>query len=169
MSEALEYLARALPIGAGATALMDVVAAARTWLFGVPAADYALVGRWLASLTCGRFRHDPIGASPPVRGELLIGWTAHYLIGIAFATLLLVLWGLDWACRPTIGPAMIVGIASVAAPFLLMQPGMGAGIAASRTPRPGVARLRSLFTHAIFGVGLYAAGSITSLLGTFRC
>lgn len=52
----------------------------------------------------------------------------------------------------------------MAAPFLLMQPGMGAGIAASRTPRPTIARLHSLLTHAIFGLGLYAASRITSLI-----
>jgi Protein of unknown function (DUF2938) len=46
-----------------------------------------------------------------------------------------------------------------------MQPGMGAGIAASRTPRPAVARLHSLVTHGIFGLGLYAAGWMTSLVG----
>jgi hypothetical protein len=39
-----------------------------------------------------------------------------------------------------------------------MQPGMGLGIAASRAPDPRAARLRSLTTHAIFGLGLYAAG-----------
>lgn len=169
MREALEYLLPALLLGAAATVFMDAVAAVRKWLFGVPSADYGLVGRWVAHMPRGRFRHDPIGASPPVRGERLIGWVAHYLIGVAFATLLLAIWGPDWACRPTIGPALIVGIGSVAAPFLLMQPGMGAGFAASRTPRPAVARLRSLVTHAFFGVGLYAAGSITSLLRTFHC
>lgn len=162
MSEALEYLVRAVLIGVGATAFMDVAAAARKRLFSIPSSDYALVGRWLAYLACGRFRHDPIAASPPVRSEHLIGWTAHYLIGIALATLLLAIWGLDWTCRPTMAPALIVGIGSVAAPFLLMQPGMGAGIAASRTPRPALARLRSLVTHALFGVGLYVAGSIIS-------
>jgi hypothetical protein len=58
---------------------------------------------------------------------------------------------------------MIVGIGSVVAPFLLMQPGMGAGIAASRTPKPGAARLNSLVTHAVFGLGLYAAGWLWSI------
>jgi hypothetical protein len=167
--EVLEYLMHALLIGVGATAFMDAVAVIRKWLFGVPSPDYALVGRWLTYVARGRFRHDPIGTSPPVRGEHVIGWTAHYLIGIAFATILLAIWGLDWTCHPTIGPALIVGIGSVAAPFLLMQPAMGAGIAASRTPRPAAARLRSLVTHAIFGVGLYAAGSMTSLLGMLHC
>jgi hypothetical protein len=143
---------------------MDIWTAARKQLLGIPALSYGLVGRWLAYLARGRFRHDRIAASPPVRGERLIGWTAHYLIGVAFAAMLLAIWGLDWARLPTIGPAVIIGIGSVAAPFLLMQPGMGAGIAASRTPRPAAARLQSLVTHGIFGLGLYAAGRVMSLL-----
>ena len=157
----------ALLIGAGATAVMDISAVVMTWLLGVPLPNYGLVGRWLASMVRGRFRHDPIAASPPVRNERLIGWTAHYLIGVAFAAILLAIWGLDWARHPRIVPALIVGIGSVAAPFLLMQPGMGAGIAASRTPRPAVARLRSLTTHGIFGLGLYAAGWVRTLLDSF--
>jgi hypothetical protein len=154
----------AILIGTGATAVMDIWGVARKRLLGVPAMNYALVGRWLVYLGRGRFRHDPIAASPPVRGERPIGWTAHYLIGIAFAWLLLAVFGLDWVRHPTLGPALIVGVGSVAAPFLLMQPGMGAGIAASRTPRPAAARLQSLATHAIFGLGLYVAGWGTRLL-----
>ena len=163
----MDYLASTLVIGTGATLVMDGWGLARKRLLGMPAMDYGLVGRWLAYLPRGRFRHDPIAASPPVQGERLIGWTAHYLIGIAFAAVLLAVWGLDWARRPTLGPALIVGIASVAAPFLLMQPGMGAGLAASRTPRPAAARLQSLVTHAIFGLGLYAAGRSATLLHKF--
>ena len=74
------------------------------------------------------------------------------------------IWGLAWIQRPTIGPALIVGIGTVAAPFLLMQPGMGAGIAASRTPRPAAARIQSLVTHAVFGLGLYATAWIARSL-----
>lgn len=163
----MDYLVCAVLIGAGATAVMDLWAIARKSLLGIPPANYGLVGRWLAYLARGRFRHDAIAASPPVRRERLIGWTAHYLIGIAFAAVLLAIWGVDWIRHPTLGPALIVGIGSVAAPFLLMQPGMGAGIAASRTPRPAAARIQSLVTHAIFGLGLYAAGWITRWLYPF--
>ena len=159
----MDYTISALSIGLGATAVMDVWAIARQRLLGIPPLNYELVGRWLAYLTRGRFRHDPIAASPPVLGERAIGWIAHYVIGIAFAAILLALWGLDWARHPTLFPALIVGIGSVAAPFLLMQPGMGAGIAASRTPRPAAARIQSLLTHAIFGLGMYAAAWVTSL------
>ena len=165
MTEAADFLLHAFLIGLGATAVMDIGAAARTRLRGTPPPDYGLVGRWLAHLARGRFHHDPIAASPAVRGERVIGWAAHYLIGICFAVILLAIWGVEWARQPTIGPALVVGVGSVAAPFLLMQPGMGAGIAASRTPRPAAARLRSLVTHGIFALGLYAAGWVTSWLG----
>ena len=167
MSVFVDYLVGAVLIGTGATAVMDIWTAVRKLLLGIRPADYGLVGRWLVYLTRGRFRHDPIAASPPVRGERVIGWIAHYLIGIAFAAVLLAIWGLDWARNPTIAPALIVGIGSVAAPFLLMQPGMGAGIAGNRTPRPAAARIQSLVTHAIFGLGLYAAGWAVNLLRVF--
>jgi hypothetical protein len=148
----------AILIGAGATAFLDLVSAARTRLFGTPKADYALVGRWIAHMAWGRFIHDAIAKSAPIKGERAIGWIAHYLTGIAFAAILVAVWGVASARRPTLIPALIVGVGSVAAPFLLMQPGMGAGLFANRTPNPNAARLRSITTHAIFGLGLYAAG-----------
>jgi hypothetical protein len=154
----MDYFVGILLTGIGATAVMDLWAIARKRLFGIAAPNYGLVGRWLGHMPKGRFRHDSVAAAAPVRGERLIGWTAHYLIGISFAAILLGIWGLAWIHHPTIGPALLVGIVTVAAPFLVMQPGMGAGIAASRTPRPAAARFHSLVTHAIFGLGLYAAG-----------
>jgi hypothetical protein len=163
MEANMEYVVCAVLTGAGATAAMDLWAIVRRRLLGVAPLDYGLVGRWLGHLARGRFRHERIAVAPPVVGERAIGWAAHYLTGIAFAALLLAVWGLEWARHPTIGPALIVGIGSVAAPFFVMQPGMGAGIAASRTPRPSTARLQSLVTHAIFGVGLYAAGWMAAL------
>jgi hypothetical protein len=38
-----------------------------------------------------------------------------------------------------------------------MQPSFGLGMAAARTPKPAQARLKSLVTHAVFGVGLYVS------------
>jgi hypothetical protein len=38
-----------------------------------------------------------------------------------------------------------------------MQPSFGLGIAASRTSNPPLSRLKSLGTHAAFGLGLYAS------------
>ncbi|WP_354686742.1 DUF2938 domain-containing protein [Cupriavidus necator] len=169
MPDAAQVLIAAILIGTGATLVMDVWTIVRRRILGVPALDYALVGRWLGWMMRGRLRHHPIAASPPVRGERVIGWIAHYVTGIVFAAILLALWGLDWAREPTIGPALMVGIGSVAAPFLLMQPAMGAAIAASHTPRPNQARIHSLVTHAVFGLGLYVTGcAIAMVSGSIR-
>ena len=149
--------------GIGATLLMDLGSVTRRWLFDTPLPDYALVGRWIAHMGAGRFRHDRIAASPPVRAERAIGWLAHYAVGISFAFLLAVAWGSDWFARPTFGPALITGIVTVLAPFLVMQPAMGSGFAASRTPRPTAARLHSLLNHATFGLGLYLAALLINL------
>jgi len=163
MSEAVTFLIPAIVIGVGATAVLDLWSAGLN-LLGVAPPDYGLVGRWIAYIPHGRFRHEPIGASPPIPGEGVIGWVSHYVIGVAYAAVLLAIWGIEWARNPSVGPALIVGMATVAAPFLVMQPGMGAGVAASRTPHPNRARLRSLGAHFAFGVGLYLAALVASLL-----
>jgi hypothetical protein len=154
----MNYLHSAVMIGIGATVVTDLWGFARNPLLGVSAPDYGLVGRWFGQMLHGQFRHASITASPAVHGEQAIGWIAHYLIGIAYAGVLVAVGGDAWLERPTLPLAMVVGIGSVAAPFLIMQPAMGAGIASSRTKKPGAARLQSLLVHTAFGVGLFAAG-----------
>lgn len=162
--EPLAIVARTCAIGVGATLAMDLWALLRRRVLAVPALDYALVGRWLAWLPHGRLVHRPIAATPPVRGESAIGWTAHYLIGIAFAAVLVVVWRDAWLREPTLVPALLVGIASVIAPLFILQPALGAGIAARRTPRPWTARMHSAVTHGVFGVGLYASAWLVERL-----
>ncbi len=160
----MEHQINIILTGIGATALLDLWTVVRKKAFGTAMPNYGLVGRWIAHMPQGRFRHASIAKAEPRRGELAIGWTAHYLIGIAFAALLPAVAGASWFERPTLLPALALGIATVAAPFLVMQPSMGAGIAASRTPDPRTARRQSIVTHAIFGLGLYAAAVIIEFI-----
>ncbi len=163
----MNHMTSAVLIGVGATVVADLWGIARKPLLGVPTPDYGLVGRWFGHMLHGQFFHPSITASPPVHGERAIGWIAHYLTGIAFAGVLVAVGGDVWLQRPTLSLAMAVGIGTVAAPFLIMQPAMGAGIASSRNRRPGAARLQSLLTHAAFGTGLFAAGWGLKLLDVF--
>jgi hypothetical protein len=110
----------------------------------------------------GRIHHPSIAAAPPMHGEVAIGWITHYLIGIAFACLLPAFWGFAWFRHPTLTPALLVGIGTVVAPWFVMQPAMGAGIAASRTPHPASARVHSVVFHAMYGLGLYIAARLVS-------
>lgn len=160
----MEMIGRTVLLGIGATAFTDLWGLARGPLLGVPAPDYRLVGRWIGHMRDGCFRHASIARAAPVAHESVIGWVVHYLTGIAFGFLLIALAGNRWLARPLLLPALLVGVGTVAAPFLIMQPAMGAGVASSRSTRPGSARLQSLLTHCAFGIGLYATGLVTQWL-----
>ncbi len=158
----MTFLLYAILIGAGATAVMDLWVIFRTRVLGVPPVSYGMLGRWIGHFPQGRFVHDNIAKASPVPGELALGWAAHYAIGVLFAALLLAIFGLGWARQPTPLPALAVGLAMVVAPLFVMQPAMGMGVAASKTPNPATARLRSLVVHAVFGVGLYLSGLLVA-------
>ena len=161
----LTVLPQAALVGIGATALMDL------WLLllqraGVPTLDFAMLGRWVGHLARGRLAHPAIRHAAPVAAERGLGWLAHYAVGMAFGAGLVALQGPGWLCGPTLLPALAFGLATVALPWLVMQPAMGAGIAASRTPSPQANRLRSLANHAVFGLGLYlSAAALAGLAG----
>jgi hypothetical protein len=159
MSQNGEFLVRVLSIGVGATLFMDLWAALLR-RFGVRSLDFALLGRWIGSWPRGRWSHPDIARAAPVRGERALGWAAHYGIGVGFAALLLASVGLDWARAPSPLPALGIGLVTAAAPLLVLQPALGAGIASSKTPRPWFNASKSVVTHAVYGLGLYAAAWI---------
>jgi hypothetical protein len=104
----------------------------------------------------GTFNHPSIVTAAQKHSECAVGWIAHYVVGVVYALLLVALVSGHWLARPTLLPALLFGVGTVLVPFLIMQPSFGFGIAASRTPNPTQARLRSLMAHTVFGVGLYA-------------
>ncbi|GMU70038.1 MAG: hypothetical protein AMXMBFR37_23700 [Steroidobacteraceae bacterium] len=160
----MKHLLDILWTGLGATAAMDLWALLRRRLLGTPLPNYGLVGRWIGHMRRGHFVHERIAAAPAVSGERTIGWVAHVIIGVAFAALVPAIFGNAWLGEPSLVPALLVGIGTVAAPLLVMQPAMGAGIAARRLPNPRAARLQSLVTHTVFGLGLYLAARVSSSL-----
>lgn len=152
----MDEVVKVILVGVGATVVMDVWSMILKGM-GMPTLNYALVGRWAGHLRHGRFAHASIGRAEPIAGEAALGWAIHYAVGIAFAALLVGLFGGQWLRGPTLLPALAVGIVTVAVPLCVMQPAMGAGFASSRTPTPLKNCLRSLATHAVFGAGLYLA------------
>lgn len=163
MTEHVEFVVRAALIGAGATAVMDAWAVVLRRC-GVSSLNLDHLGRWLGHLPDGQWTQAHIAEATPVPGERALGWGAHYAIGISLAGLLLATAGLSWARSPTLLPALGVGVLTVAAPLLILQPALGAGIASRRTARPLFNSLKSLVTHTVFGVGLYLAASVVALL-----
>jgi len=150
-------LAGAVLAGAGATVIMDLWAVVARKVLQMPPPDYCLVGRWLGYMPEGRFRHASIAKAVPRQAECAIGWSFHYLVGIAYAFLLVLPSAGAWLLQPSLLPALLVGVGTLIMPWCIMQPAFGLGIAAAKTADPRRARRRSLLSHVAYGVGLYLA------------
>jgi hypothetical protein len=154
----------AAAIGVGATLVMDTWNLFLRRAFGIPSLNYCLLGRWLRHMPAGTFRHMNINSAEPKSLECTVGWIGHYTIGLMLALGFLILVSGEWLVRPTLLPALLYGVGSVVFPFFVMQPSLGLGIASSRTARPARARMKSLATHTVFGVGLYLSALAVSRL-----
>ena len=154
------HVVSAIAIGIGASLLMDLWNLFLKRAFGIPSLSYCMLGRWIGHMPSGKVRHASIAAAPPVRGECTIGPIAHYSIGAVLGVGFLLIVSPAWLARPTILPALAYGIVTVVFPFFVMQPAFGLGVASAKTPHPAWARMKSLMTHTVFGVGLYVGWAV---------
>lgn len=146
---------RGIVMGIGATVLMDIWAIVLHRFFKQNAANWAPVGRWFYHLKNGTVFHDAIGNAAPYEHELALGWIGHYVTGIVYGLALAIIMGPAWLAAPTFIPAWILGIVTVGAGWFLLQPGLGIGWAASKTPNPSKVRAMNLIAHTVFAIGLY--------------
>lgn len=152
-----------MAIGIGATLAIDLWVSVLK-LFKIKSLDYKYVGRWIGNFPKGKFLHNKIQDTPPIPSELIIGWAVHYLIGITFAFILIVVYGINWLDEPTFLPAIIIGLMTAVGPFFIMQPAFGFGIASSKLPNPNLLRLKSLGTHLMYGIGLYVSAVLLNVI-----
>jgi len=95
-NELLTLFVYSVLLGVGATIVMDMWALILQRFMGITPLNYALVGRWLVYICKGTFYHVNIATTKPVAAELVVGWTAHYLIGVVFSATLIMFMGNDW-------------------------------------------------------------------------
>lgn len=164
MNTSILYFLSPIFIGIGATLMFDLWGSFLKHTFKIAPSNFCLVGRWVLYMPEGIFRHSNIGSAPRKSAECTVGWITHYIIGIVFAAIFLAFTGMDWLQHPILIPALIFGVVTVSAPFFIMQPAFGLGVAASKTAKPLQARLRSLMNHAVFGLGLYIFGLLARWL-----
>ena len=145
-------------LGVGATTLFDLGQWAAARMLGQPAPNLAPMGRWFWHLREGRVFHGDIGAAAPYAHELALGWIGHYAVGAIYGVAFALIAGPGWLAAPRLLPAWIFGLATVAFGWFLLQPGLGLGWAASRTPNPARVRLLNLAGHTVFGLGLWLTG-----------
>lgn len=151
----MQIAIQGLLIGTIATIGMDAWTVVVKYVLRLPTTDWALVGRWFGHMPRGVFIHHPVAAADPVKNELAIGWIAHYLTGLLYG--LIYLYGVRvlFSDDPSLTSALVFGLLTLVFPWFVMQPGMGVGVLATKSPRPAVIRLVNVSMHAVFGVSLY--------------
>ena len=156
----LTLVTEIIVVGIVATLAMDLWQRLLLIVTGRPLGSWAAVGRWVAGFPRGVFVHQSIAAAPSVRGELVIGSAFHYVVGFAYAAAHVALVQLGFGSAPTLPTAVIFALSLLAAPWFVMQPALGQGLLASRTPTPAAVRAINVSVHLVFGLGLYVGAVI---------
>lgn len=149
------FVLQAVVSGVFATVVLDLWQRLVHATAGIPPANWAFVGRWFAYIPRGRLVHRPIADTPAVEGELALGWTLHYLIGViyGFAYLGLMVYGLGRP--PSLLNGAVFGACSVVIPWFILQPGLGIGIMGRKTPKPAIPIFNAFANHVVYGIALY--------------
>ncbi len=146
-------------MGLGGTIAMDAWAWTLERAAGVARPNWGHVGRWVGHLP--RWRHAAIAEASPVGGELALGWAFHYFVGVLYGVVFVWIAGPDWLAAPTLLPALVFAVLTIAAGWFVLQPGLGLGWAASRTPSPWTVRGLGLAAHVVFGLGMWAVAAVS--------
>ena len=141
-------------VGCIATSVLDLWSYVAKTFLKLPGPNWGFVGRWIDHMKNGQFFHRPIAASPEIPGERAIGWVIHYVIG-AFYGVCCLGYLYTYQKDASIVSAIILAWIFLAAPWLVMQPGLGMGIFSSKTPKPNLMRMVSVIAPTMFGSGLY--------------
>lgn len=155
-----ELILKGVALGVGATVAMDLWALLMGALRVNPAPNWVMPGRWFWHAARGRVFHDDIAAAEAYGAEQALGWAGHYVVGIAYGVIFALIAGPGWFADPTFLPAWIFALVTISAGWFLMQPGMGLGWAAAKTPNPWKVRGLGLAAHTAFGLGLWVTGLI---------
>ena len=147
-------------MGLLATGAMDLWALVLNRIAGQPLPNWAMPGRWVAHLLRGTVFHDEIAKAAQVPGELQIGWAFHYAVGILYGIALAAIMGPEWLAQPTFLPAWLFSILMVGFGWFLLQPGLGLGWAASKTPNPWKVRAMNIAAHTVFALGLWVGALV---------
>ena len=137
---------------------MDAWALIQNRVWRLPMPNWAMPGRWFAHLFKGKMFHEDIGQADEASGELVLGWLFHYGVGVIYGIVFLLIVGSTWLMEPDFLTAWIYAIATIAAGWFILQPGMGLGWAASNTQTPWKSRGLGLIAHTAFGLGLWGSG-----------
>ncbi len=142
-------------MGIGGTLVRDSWVRVLGRVFGQPMPNWAMPGRWLGHVPKGVLCHNDIGDAAAIPAERALGWLLHYGVGVVYGIAFLAIAGEAWLESPALFPIWVFSILTITAGWFLLQPGMGLGWGASKTPNPWKVRGLGLVAHTWFAIGMW--------------
>lgn len=147
-----------LVTGIFSTIALDIWGALALKVSGRMPTNWGMVGRWLTGLPHGQWVLRGDDPSAPRTGEYALGWIFHYLVGISYSVLLLLICGTGFVQAPRVLPVLFVGVVvSSLAGLMILMPGMGGGVFGCKLPNQRSTIIYVLVAHLVYALALYAA------------
>ncbi|MCK5325927.1 MAG: DUF2938 family protein [Woeseiaceae bacterium] len=114
------------------------------------------LGRWFLGMLSGRFVHENIIESSPVKNEVPAGWIFHYVLGAGVALTYPLFYLVLNVPMPGnhLVPGLVWGLATTVLPWFTNFPGFGWGFFGLRAPKGMRSLMAPAIGHACYGLGL---------------
>jgi hypothetical protein len=112
------------------------------------------IGRWFLYMFKGKFIHDDINKTPPLKNEKLWCFVSHYLIGVGLAGVYFLFESVEPTIRNQYWIPLVYGIVTVFLPWFWLLPSTGHGFIASKASNRFAVIRTNLLNHTNFGLGL---------------
>ena len=142
-------------IGVIATICMDVWQVFLRIVARIPSTDWRTVARWFGYMLQGKFVHEHIENTLPIKNELPLGWFAHYAVGITYSFIFLLMSYYGGYFEPVLASTLAFGLITLVIPWFIVQPAVGMGLMASKAEKTPLVIAYNVLSHTAFGLGMY--------------
>ena len=141
--------------GIVATMLFDAFQISLSYAYNINKSRWDLVGRYFFGFVDKIYIREDLESDKPVKNELLIGYIAHYLIGIIYGIIYVTI-NILFFNEPSLILAILFGFITVLGGWCIMMPyAFNLGFFASKKEERFQILTQNLIVHFIFGIGLY--------------
>ena len=143
-------------VGVGSTIALDLWGILTAQIGWMPGTHWPSVGRWLVGLATGKLIFDGSETRPFTAFESALGWIFHYAVGLFYAAMFPIFWGVGFIEAPVPFPFILIGvIISTLAGLMILMPGMGGGVFARRVPNTAGMIIYVIIAHIVFAIAQY--------------
>ena len=141
--------------GVIATLLFDLFQISITYAYGINKPKWDLAGRYFIGVSRGKYIQEDLVNEPTEHIELIVGYSVHYLIGIIYGIIYVIINSLFME-EPSLIFALVIGFLTVLGSWCLMMPyAYNSGFFASKKENQKQILVQNLLAHFVFGVGLF--------------